>query len=238
MTNENVPATVEPKWASLNLATLKKAAKETLGLTPKKRTLKGAYAELEDGLRKTDRVLEYTCQECGSLLDAEMPRCWACGLVLNDDEEDEKVVNSELISRAKRLGIASEGLERDDLLAKIEAAETKARSAKVDADLHRLESKRLNVEAVENMPDGWKKKELKHYITYFDSNGVRRIAILHRGLKVEFSVEDGILDGFPDVEFFGAEERRKRHHGRTNYIYSGDIYKTALDLVKRIFGEY
>jgi hypothetical protein len=228
----------EPKWEVLNLVTLKKAAAEILKVKPKKRTLKGAYAELLEVLRTTGRELTFTCQTCDSLIDDEMPRCWACGLVFTGESEEDEVVDAELVARAKRLGIDPGELDRAALLKKIEEAETKARAARTDADLARLESKRLNVKITEDLPDGWRKKESKQYTSYFDSSGTRRIAIWHRGLRVDFSVDDGFYDGFPQIEFFDASERKKRHYGRTNYVYNGDTIKTTLDLVKRCFGKY
>lgn len=236
---EAVKLDSEPKWGILTLPTLKKAVKEVLQVTLKKRTLKTAYVEALTALKESDRELTFTCQECGSLIDDKMQRCWACGLVFTEDGEEEKVVDDELKVRAKRLGIDTAKIEdRADLLKMIEDAETKVRASKADADLLRLESKKLNVKMTEKLPDGWRKKESKQYTSYFDSSGTRRIAVWNRGLKVDFSVDDKFLDGFPNVEFFDADERKKCHYGRTNYSYAGDTFKTAFDLVKRTFGKY
>jgi hypothetical protein len=236
MTNEAIDP--EPKWEVLTLPTLRKAAREVLKVSPKRRTLKLAYAEVLAELKASDRELVFTCDVCGSMIDDELPRCWACGLVFTDEGVEEPVADDELVVRAKRLGIDPTDLDRGDLLAKIEAAETRVRASKTDADLLRLESRKLNVEMTEHLPDGWRKKESKQYTSYFDGSGVRRIAVWHRGMKIDFSIDDGFLDGFPDVEFLDAEERKRRHAGRTNYAYIGDTYKTVLDLVKRVFGKY
>jgi hypothetical protein len=243
MTNESVSKgkiEPEPKWEVLTLPTLRRAASEVLGVKPKKRTLRTAYEEVLAELRGGDRDLTFTCQECGSLIDDVMLRCWACGLVFSDDvaAEEPSVADDELAVRAERLGIDPAGLDREDLLKRIEDAETRARASKVDADLLLLESRRLNEHLTEAMPDGWSKKRSKQYTTYFDADGTRRIAVFHRGLRVDFSVDDGFLDGFPNVEFFDRDERRRRHFGRTNYVYSGETFKTGFDLAKRVFARY
>jgi hypothetical protein len=243
MTNESVPngkIEPEPKWEVLTLPTLRRAALEVLGMKPKKRTLRTAYEEVLAELRGGDRDLTFTCQECGSLIDDVMLRCWACGLVFSDDvaAEEPEVADDELAVRAERLGIDPAGLDREALLKRIEDAETRARASKVDADLLLLESRRLNEQLTEAMPDGWTKKRSKQYVTYFDADGTRRIAVYHRGLRVQYSVEDGFLDGFSELQFYTKEERRAKHCGRVNYEYLGDAAKYAFDLAKRVFEKY
>jgi RNA polymerase subunit RPABC4/transcription elongation factor Spt4 len=228
----------EPTWKVLTLPALKTSAKEVLGRTPKKRTIKGAYEELYVYLTKeSGRDLSFTCQNCGSLIDDEMEKCWACGLVFSEDSEEE-VVDTELSARARRLGIDPEGKERDELLEAIEAAETKARKAKENVDLLAIESQKLNEALIEAMPDGWRPSRVKQFTAYFDPQGVKRIGVYHRGLKIDFLVDEKFFDGFPDVSYFSPEERKKRHFGRVNYQYNGDMANQAIELVKRVFSKY
>jgi hypothetical protein len=233
----------DPKWDALNVRTLREASREVLGFAPKKRTLKSAYAEVFEHLRSKELELKFKCQTCDSLIDDEMERCWACGLLFRDDvdAEEEAVVDSELVARAKRLGVEvgdQVEVDRDDLLARIEAEETRRRREVRDADLLTIESARLNEQLSGAMPDGWRKKRLKQYVTYFDASGSRRIAVYHRGLRVQFSVDDGFLDGFAELQFYTKEERQAKHCGRVNYEYLGDTAKYALDLAKRVFEKY
>lgn len=227
-------------WSVLKLQTLKTAAKDVLGVEVEKRTLKSAYAEAFDALveKVGEENLKFTCRNCGSRIDAEIPKCWACDLVFTDEYEEDDVVDSELVERAKRLGIEVGDLGREDLIERIEAEETRRRADVKDLDLLTLESKRLNEKLTEAMPDGWCKKRAKQYTTYFDGKGTRRICVFHRGLRVQFSIENGFFDGFADLTFYDADERRAKHFGRVNYEYQGDTGKYALDLSKRVFEEY
>lgn len=230
----------EPNWPALNIRTLRESAKAVLGVDASKRTMKAAYAEVYKQLKASGRELDYTCQNCESLIDDQMERCWACGLVFNDrpDAEEEEVVDAELVARAKKFGIETDGLSRDDLLARIEETETKTRAARRNVDFLTLESQKLNEKVTEAMPDGWTKNISKQYTAYFDPGMNRRVAVFNRGLKVHFSVEDGFLDGFPDLNFFTKEQRRAKHFGRTNYEYAGDTAKYALDLCLRVMCQY
>ncbi len=101
-----------------------------------------------------------------------------------------------------------------------------------------FESKRLNEQITEAMPDGWTKKSLNQYMAYFDPGRTRRIAIFHRGLRIQFSVDDGFLDGFPDLVFLDSKERLAKHMGRVNYEYVGDTASYAHDLCLRVMKEY
>lgn len=229
----------EPKWKELSLRTLRASATEVLGREPIKRTMRGAYEELYLWLtRESGRELAFTCQVCESLIDDQMPKCWACGGVLSDDAGEDPIADSELNERAEKLGLGTDGKSREEVTSAIEDAETKKRRTKQNVDLLGIESARLNEILTQDMPDGWRKTRSKQYTSYFDSNGSRRFAIWNSGLKVYFSVDNGFLDGFPDIEFFDAEERRKRHHGRTNYLFSGESSKVAVQLVRRVFEKY
>jgi RNA polymerase subunit RPABC4/transcription elongation factor Spt4 len=228
----------EPNWSALNIRTLREASKEVLGLESTKRTMKSAYGEIREKLLKMDRELLFTCQNCDSLIDDKMDRCWACGLAFKDEVEEETVVEAEVVERARKLGIEVEGKDRANLLKEIEGVEGKTRDARRSVDLLTLESQRLNEQITEEMPDGWSKKTSKQYTAYFDSDRTRRVAIFHRGLKCHFSVDDGFLDGFPDLAFFDEESRRAKHFGRANYEYAGDMAKYAFDLFKRILKKY
>lgn len=227
--------TPEPNWTALNVRTLREAAKDVLGIKTSKRTMRTAYADIHGRLKGGVRELEFTCVNCNSLIDDKMPRCWACGLIFNEESEDEPVVDAELVERAKKIGVDPEGKSREDLLEAIEEVETRTRKARQDVDLLTIESARLNEQLTEAMPDGWSKKISKQYTSYFDGDRTRRIAIYHRGLRVQFSVDDGFLDGFAELEFFDADQRRAKHFGRVNYVYNGDTAKYAFDLVKRVF---
>jgi hypothetical protein len=226
----------EPIWNVLNVRTLREASKEVLDVTPKGRTLRSAYAEVYEKLRGSDRDLAFTCQNCGSLIDDEMQKCWACGLIFR--EEGEEVVEDELVERAKKLGFDVSALTREEALERIEAEETRRRTETRDVDLLTIEASKLNERLTEEMPDGWRKKQSKHYTTYFDRDGVRRFAVFHRGLRVQFSVDDGFLDGFSELTFLSKEERRKKHYGRVNYEYTGSTGKYVSDLAKRVFEKY
>lgn len=229
----------EPVWSELNIRTLREAAKGVLEFSTETRTMKTAYADLYEQLRATDRELVFSCQNCNSLIDDKMKRCWACGSVFNAASEEEEVIDAELSERAEKLGIATDGLtDRAALLSAIEDVETKTRAARKNVDLLTLESKRLNDQITETMPDGWSKKTSRQYTAYFDVDHVRRIAVFNRGLKVHFSVVDGFLDGFPDLVFFDKETRSAKHSGRTNYEYAGDTAQYAFDLCKRVMKEY
>lgn len=228
----------EPNWSALNIRMLRESSKEVLDLESSKRTMKTAYSEIYEKLIETDRELVFTCQNCNSLIDDKMARCWACGLVFRDESEEEEVVDDELVERAKKFGIETSSKTREELLAAIEETETKTRAARCNVDFLTLESKKLNELVTEVMPDGWSKKVSRQYTAYFDSDRARRVAIFHRGLKVHFSVEDTFLDGFPDLVFFDEKSRRAKHYGRVNYEYAGDTAKYALDLVKRIITKH
>ena len=229
----------QPSWDALNVRTLRASAKEVLDVVPKKRTLKAAYAEVYAALRATDRELTFTCQNCGSLIDDEMDRCWACGLVFKEEgEAEEEVVDGELEERAKKLGLDVSALDREESIKRIEAEETRRRKEAKDVDLLTIESGKLNEQMTEAMPDGWRKKRSKQYTTYFDADGTRRIAVYHRGLRVQYSVDDGFLDGFAELHFYTKEERRAKHCGRVNYEYLGDTAKYAFDLAKRVFEKH
>jgi hypothetical protein len=229
----------EPNWAALNIRTLRESARDVLGIESERRTMKTAYAEIYERLRETDRELVYTCQNCNSLIDDQMERCWACGLVFRDDDaQEEKVVDVEVVERARKLGIDVEGKDRDELVKAIEDLEMKTREARRSVDLLVLESKQLNDAVTAAMPDGWSKKVSKQYTAYFDADRTRRLGIFHRGLRVQFSVDEGFLDGFPDLTYYSPDDRRAKHYGRVNYEYQGDTSKFALDLCQRVMKRY
>lgn len=230
----------QPNWDVLNVRTLRTSAKEVLEIVPKKRTLKAAYAEVYEALRAGERELAFTCQNCGSLIDDEMDKCWACGLVFREEGDDgeEELVDGEIAARAAKLGLDVSALSREEAIERIEAEETRRRKETKDVDLLTIESGKLNEQMTDAMPDGWRKKRSNQYTTYFDADGTRRVAVYHRGLRVQFSVEDGFLDGFADLTFLNKDERRQKHYGRVNYEYMGDTAKYALDLAKRVFEKY
>ena len=105
-------------------------------------------------------------------------------------------------------------------------------------DLSGIEAQRLNELMTAELPDGWRKSKARQYYSYFDPSGVRRIAVFHRGLRICFTVDDGLLDDFDDLEFLDAAERKRRHFGRANYQFLGDVAKNALEICRRVFKRY
>jgi hypothetical protein len=227
----------EPKWKELNVRTLRETAAEVLGIETEERTMKAAYRDLWEKAVAAG-MNGFECDTCDAPVDDSVARCWACGSVLDEEAPEEEVVEVELLNRARKLGIETEGKDRVELLLEIERLETATRAARRNVDLLTIESKRLNEQVTEAMPDGWTKKRTKLYVVYLDPGKKTRIVIFHNGLKIHFRVEEGFLDGFPDLMFFDADERRRRHYGRVNYEYTGDTASYALDLCKRVLGRY
>lgn len=244
---ESVTATVPekgPRWKVLSLQTLKESTKEVLGLEVAERTVRGAYEEVMGKL--TGRELEYVCGRCNAPIDGEMKLCWACGAAISEDGEEEPEMKLEEIqARAKALGIAitanNTRKTKEVLTKEVEAAETRRRTAASrGADVHGIEAQKLNEALTEAMPDGWTKTVSKQFTSYWDPDHVRRIIVMFRGLRVHFGVEDGFFgEKLPEgCEFLDAEERRRRHFGRDNYVYRGDVAKEALQLSAKVFKKY
>lgn len=226
-----------PKFNLLKLADLKANCEAMLGFTPEKRKIRAAYEEVIKALEERGHELPYICGHCNSPIDGEMEKCWACGVVL-DDEEDPTVQSDEVEARARKLGIDPDGKDREELTAEVEAAEKAKRAKTRDANLFCIEADRINEKLGELLPDGWRVKRSGQYNSYYDGNGNRRIAVFHRGLNVHFSVEDGVLDGVKHLEFLDAEERKRRHAGRTNYMFTGEISKDALEICATVMKRY
>jgi len=231
------PEIEPPRWEEMNLATLRTACKEVLEFTPKKRTIKGAYQEVLDHLAGEKHDLPYLCGHCNAAIDGEMPRCWACGAEIDDGDEEPEPTEETVQDRAAAAGVKSEGRSAADLEREVEKRESKNR-AQNRVDLTGLESQRLNQLLTEAMPDGWRKSVSKQYIAYWDPAGARRLAVFNRGLAIHFTVEEGFLDGLKDVTHLDAEERKRRHFGRVNYLYVGDVAKDALAICKKVFRRY
>lgn len=243
-TTEGVAAVPEkgPRWKLISLPSLKESAKDVLGIEPQERTVRAAYEELLGKLQ--GRELAYVCGRCSSPIDGEMRRCWACGAVISDGEEDPEMKLEEIQSRAKSLGISIyDGKNRknkETLSAEIEAIEKRRRETNRDVDLRGIEAQKLNEALTEAMPDGWKKNVGKQFTSYLDPDHTRRFLVMFRGLRVHFSVDDGFFpDPLPEgCQFLDAETRHKKHFGRDNYIYTGDISKVVLAMAKKVFSKY
>ncbi len=100
------------------------------------------------------------------------------------------------------------------------------------------EFQQLNERLTELMPDGWTKHPVRNFVSYWDALNVKRIVVKRRGLHVFFAVEDGQLDGTPNLAFLDQEERRRRHFGRDNYLYVGDVTKEVLSVCQKVFDLY
>lgn len=235
--NSSIPELEGVKFDRLNLATLKTSCGEVLKFEPVGRKLREVYEEVLEFLNGNWTKLEYLCAYCRSPIDDNMEKCWACGSVFGEEEES-SMENAELEERARKLGVDPEGKSEKELMTVIEEAETVRRSNLKDANLSTLESKRLNERLSEELPDRWRKKVTKMYTGYYDPNEVRRIAVAHRGMKLEFIVTDGLLDDFDDLEYLDESERRRRHCGRSNYFFHGDVSEDAIKICRRVFSRY
>lgn len=222
----------------LTLQTLRTSAQDVYGIITKKRTIKDAYEDVLAKIKEKGVELPFGCGACNAPLDETSPKCWACGAVIDDGSAEPKITRGELEERATRLKIEVDGKSDAELIGLIEAAERVKRDRKRDVDLTGIESAKLNEALTERMPDGWRKKQTGQYTSYWDSQGIRRIAVFNRGLNVHFSIEDGDINGYSTVDFYDAEERRRRHAGRTNYAYTGDLYKEAFEICELVFDKY
>jgi len=237
----SIPPELEgPRWRYLALPTLRRNAREFEGLEVGAKTLKSAYAEVLEALRARGEDLSYSCGRCNSPINATSPRCWACGAVLGDDEGEPALSLEELRSRARNLGVSTRGRDADSLRAAVEEAERRRRERKRDGDLGGIEAKEIIRRLKEDLPDGWKPRENPRYVAFFDPEGVRRLAVKFRGLYLQFNVDDDFFERekVPGLLHLDREERRKRHFGRTNWVYVGDLQKTALELARRVFEAY
>ena len=233
----STPELNEPKWENLKIATLRASSEETLGFKPTSKKLKEAWNEVRAKLEKKGD-LSYLCGKCNSPIDGDVVKCWACGAEITDDKDEENsepaMVDSEVDKRAKDLGVE----DASDKESAIEDAEKKKAQSRKNVDISVAEAQAINQKLTQDMPDGWRKKQSGQYTTYWDPNGVRRIAVFIRGFSVHFGVDDGMLDKKENVEFYDSRERKKRHFGRTNYVYVGDVSKKALELCAIVFKAY
>jgi len=233
----SVPELEGPRFKQLNLSTLRKTSAEVLGFEPQGRKIREAHAEVMAELDRRRHELPYVCGRCNSSLDGEMSKCWACGSVIQDEAEDApRMTTEEVESRAGKLGIDPGEKGEEELRAEVEAAEKRKRNRR--GDLGGMEAERLNEQLTEAMGDGWRKDRTKLYISYFDPSGQKRIGVYNRGLQVQFSVNDGVLDHFENLEFLDKDARRRRHTGRTNYIYVGDVSREALEVALFVLRKY
>lgn len=239
-----------PRWERLTLKRVRDGAKVSLGVEVSAKTLRGAVEELQPRLS----TFTLTCANCRVRVPEDAPDCWACGHAFGASGETE-MADSELRERAALLGVGRADLTRDELVLAIEAEETRRRMRK---DLVREESKFLNERITLMLPDGWSRgqrsakgqarkpdrdevgrvtpRDPQNYVSYVDPNGMRRIAVAHKGLSISFSVADdffkvGEIEGLVFIE---PAERVRRHLGRVSWSYVGDSSRVALELCRRV----
>ncbi len=222
-----------PNFKKFKLNDLKSNCKEVLGMTPMNRKLRFAYNEVI--LFLENKKLEFECGNCNSPIDDKMKKCWACGDILED--EDPPMEESEIKERAEKLGIETDK-EVKEIKYEIEKTETDLRSKRRDSNLFCIESKNINEKLGQILPDGWRIAKSAQYNSYFDSNGKRRIAVFHRGLNVHFSVDDGLLDSIENLEYLDPIERKRRHAGRSNYFFNGEISKNVIEICAIVMKRY
>lgn len=238
MATSPLEALPDPRFDLLSLARLRESAAVVLAFKPEARTIRAAHAECVEEMRRRGLALDFYCKGCHALLDEKMESCWACGAEIRDGLEEPEMDDSELRRRAATLGVATEGRESEAVLRDLDRAET-ARATKVrDARLQELESARLNETLTAEMPDGWRKNRAQMYTSYWDPAGVRRIGVCDRGLSVLFNVDDGALDGVPNLKFYPKAERVRKHMGRSNYVFVGDVAKDALEVCRGLFKRF
>lgn len=220
-------------WAKMSIAALRKYTDQELQIEIEAVKLKEAHGEVVEKLQKRGLDLDYSCGQCNSPLAEEMIRCWACGSTVDMDDEPE-MAPSEVKERAEKLGVDTDG-SQSDVEARIEEAETAgAKERKRGGDIGGKEAEALNQLLTNKITNGWKKNVSGQYTSYFDPNGKRRFVVFHRGLGVHFSVNDGDLDGVANLEFVDDKERRRRHFGRTNYVYTGEVAKDVVVVAERV----
>lgn len=223
-----------PVWHKLQHRRLVKSVKEVLDYDVKSRTVKAAYAEVV-ALLEPRGLLEYQCRACGSLLPESLMRCWACGRSLPPPAPDNV---SDLKNRAFELGISNFGaLNLDELKKAVDLAERKIKEL-CDRDLLEIEPIKLNEHLSEIMPAGWRKRESSHYTSYYDTTNTKRITVPYRGLRIQFAVEDDFFKGSKNMSFSDAQDRKRLHLGRSNYMYTGDIFKEIVEHCEKIFETY
>lgn len=233
------PELNEVEWKKLKLKTLVDSTSDVFEFKPRAKTIKEAFAEVVAELAARGVETPFVCGNCNAPIDEDSPKCWACGASLSDEQEEEEpeISPDELVARATKLKIDVDGKTPEEIAGLIEAVERRKRESK-RADMTGMEAKALNEKATELMGDGWRKKETGQYTGYWDPSGACRFCVFKRGLVVHFRVADGDLEGFKGVEFYDKEERRRRHYGRTNYAYVGDITKEAIAAIASVVEKY
>lgn len=100
--------------------------------------------------------------------------------------------------------------------------------------LSELDAEQLVKRLRKAIPKGWKVYPAVQHTTFWDKQGVRRIAVYRRGLAIQFSVPDGFFGEDDEVEFVSPADRVRRHLGRVSYIYTGAIQRDAFQLCHRV----
>lgn len=231
------PELNEVKWNRLKFSMLKASIKEVYDIEIEAKQIKPAFVEGLSAMREKGIDTPFYCGHCNVPIDETSSKCWACGSTIKDESDEPEIDPDELVQRAIGLKIDVEGKTQDELIGLIEAVERRKRDRK-RGELSGVESAALNERISQLIGEGWRKKRTGQYTGYWDGNGKRRVAVFHRGLLVHFSVDDGDLVGFDGIEFYDAAERKRRHYGRVNFAYVGDISKDAYNACKFVIEKY
>lgn len=224
-----------PIWHRLQYRRMCKSSLEVLGHTISARTLKAAYSEVVSVIESIGELPDQ-CKACGSLLPKHIDRCWACGRTLPPCDHVDDLV--ELKNHAFELGVEDfDSLGPIELKREVAAAERRMKDA-CDRDLLEIEPIKLNEYLTEQLPSGWRKRQSSHYTSYYDRSNTKRITVPYRGLRIQFAVEDGFFKGVREMKFSDAQDRKRLHMGRSNYMYMGDIFQEIVDHCEKIFETY
>lgn len=216
----------------LTIDVLRESCDVVLGWRPESVLIGEAYREAELTFRGRAKnkgwSVQFSCGNCGAPAVEEVGVCWACGLAFRREVPPERV-RPELERQARSLGVEDPDLMTpDELVRSVREAEERIR-LRTDRDLLEWEARSLNAKLRQAVPDDWVVKEARTGTTYFDPGNRRRIFVPHRGISVLFSVRDGEMDGRNDLVFYEHAERQRRHLGRSNYQYEGDLSREVLE---------
>jgi hypothetical protein len=165
------------------------------------------------------RELTYACGRCRAPTDATLPRCWACGADLDDAPESPPELSlEELQRRARVLQLPPEvvALPRERLVEEIDREENRRRAAGVRGPGRGEERRRILAWLTEAMPDCWRISRHRAYTAFRGPPG--KIHVFETGIAIHFVLADPTaLEGVAGARFVDADERRRRHLGRTNF---------------------
>ena len=233
------PELSDPKWDILKLQSIRENVVEVLKFEISAGTIKEAYVEVVTKLRNRGDAIDWACGNCNAAIDNVVNKCWACGAGIDEEVAEPAMALEELRRRARSLKVSDEGT-----IEEIEARVEEAEQARVKQRKHRrgdvggIEADGLNKRIQAAMGEGWTKKRVRQYTSYWDPSGVKRILLFHRGLTVHFAVKDGELDDVENLLFMDDKERKRRHFGRDNYRYEGEVAKEVLEICLKVLGMY